>query len=704
MKKVFALALLLVVCSFATSLAAPAPPEMTLSTNTLEVTVSWSPVDDATGYHLYYAPYPFTGPETIGSLEMGNETSFSIELWEGAAYYIAVKAYNDDGESDYSNIDAFIINANGMFTYSALPTLNETATLTFDSEEDLGGIEWRVVSEPHGSELALQVAADNRSVAFTPQQVGGYEIVVRSTAVNFRQVTSFTIAQPFSYDEGQIDGNDGTVDLSEIIGAIKNQSWVYSDTLTESQIRAIVSLFSDLAIMGYDPIQGLLIEYDEEGVQLTGSLAALKNEAGITSVINRVYEGEDAFETNLIPDDGSSFFDGGNNWHLEFIDAPLAWDITTGNSEIVVGVVDAGFDITHSELSGRVSELLTDSKDLHGNGCAGAIGALTDNGQGISGVNWISQMSLSLWGYSNTASMVAKTNVPVSSHSWTNVAAPNDFDLTDTTAVEEQDALSLLRTRSYRKLALSYPEKMMVRSAGNGVGNGRGYAGVYGMDARHGMAAMHYDDNGALDKLNNVLFVAAMNNADHLVHYSNYGEAVDIAAPTHFTSIGVDQSLIGFSGTSASTPVVSGVASLIYSLNPDFTAQQVKDILINSATQYVSKRYVKPSSSDEETLAHPLPILNAANALDMAYEIINGNRLRLTDLVISGGALALEGEPLQLTATAYWSDGSSRDVSADAVWREDSPAIVSVNGGLVNAGQVSLDTPVLVSASFLFED
>ena len=63
----------------------------------------------ATGYKLYYAPYPYTGPDSIGSFDLGNVTTASYFLWPGAAYYIAVSAYDGSGESAYSNIGYFIM-------------------------------------------------------------------------------------------------------------------------------------------------------------------------------------------------------------------------------------------------------------------------------------------------------------------------------------------------------------------------------------------------------------------------------------------------------------------------------------------------------------------------------------------------------------------------------------------------------------------
>ncbi|MGG7056562.1 hypothetical protein [Nitrosomonas sp. ANs5] len=89
--------------------AAPAAPVLTYSTSGFTVTASWTRVPGATEYKLNYAPYPCAGPNSISSLNVGSDTSFSATLWNGAAFYIAVQAGDKQGFSEYSNIEYFII-------------------------------------------------------------------------------------------------------------------------------------------------------------------------------------------------------------------------------------------------------------------------------------------------------------------------------------------------------------------------------------------------------------------------------------------------------------------------------------------------------------------------------------------------------------------------------------------------------------------
>ena len=84
-------------------------PTLTVTTSGTTVSLSWTSVAGATGYTLYYAPYPYTGPDSIENIPMGTQTSISASLWEGAAFYVAVQAYVSGKSSGYSNIEYFII-------------------------------------------------------------------------------------------------------------------------------------------------------------------------------------------------------------------------------------------------------------------------------------------------------------------------------------------------------------------------------------------------------------------------------------------------------------------------------------------------------------------------------------------------------------------------------------------------------------------
>lgn len=87
----------------------PSAPTLTVTISGTGVTLAWNAVPGATGYTLLYAPYPYSGTETIRSVDLGTKTELSATLWKGAAFYVAVQARNSAGSSGYSNIGLILI-------------------------------------------------------------------------------------------------------------------------------------------------------------------------------------------------------------------------------------------------------------------------------------------------------------------------------------------------------------------------------------------------------------------------------------------------------------------------------------------------------------------------------------------------------------------------------------------------------------------
>jgi len=85
----------------------PQTPRLSLEKQGLDISLNWEKDSTATGYRLYYAPYP--GMEVIGNLDLSQQHTFATALPNGAAFYVWVSAYNADGESRYSNIEHFVM-------------------------------------------------------------------------------------------------------------------------------------------------------------------------------------------------------------------------------------------------------------------------------------------------------------------------------------------------------------------------------------------------------------------------------------------------------------------------------------------------------------------------------------------------------------------------------------------------------------------
>jgi subtilisin family serine protease len=83
-------------------------PVLSATVNGTSVTVSWNSVPTATSYVLYWGSYFFYDWDVSQQIPMGTATTLTAELPAGT-YYAGVRAFNDAGSSDYSNLELFTV-------------------------------------------------------------------------------------------------------------------------------------------------------------------------------------------------------------------------------------------------------------------------------------------------------------------------------------------------------------------------------------------------------------------------------------------------------------------------------------------------------------------------------------------------------------------------------------------------------------------
>lgn len=89
--------------------AVPDAPNLSIITQDQLVKMSWTPLADASGYTLHYAPKPYTGADSVLTADLGLSTEISAKLSRGLSFYVAIEAYNQDGKGPYSNVRDFKI-------------------------------------------------------------------------------------------------------------------------------------------------------------------------------------------------------------------------------------------------------------------------------------------------------------------------------------------------------------------------------------------------------------------------------------------------------------------------------------------------------------------------------------------------------------------------------------------------------------------
>src|SRR5690606_37070626 len=106
--------------------------------------------------------------------------------------------------------------------------------------------------------------------------------------------------------------------------------------------------------------------------------------------------------------------------------------------------------------------------------------------------------------------------------------------------------------------------------------------------------------------------------------FSNYGsKTVDLFAPgVDIVSLVPGNKYNQMNGTSFASPVVAGVAALVWSHYPQFSAVEIKEILLESSTKYPRLKVYVPGKSEKEKEKVKFSKLSASGGVVNAYEAL----------------------------------------------------------------------------------
>tara|TARA_R110002072_G_scaffold64203_8_gene159922 strand:- start:8492 stop:10039 length:1548 start_codon:yes stop_codon:yes gene_type:complete len=304
-------------------------------------------------------------------------------------------------------------------------------------------------------------------------------------------------------------------------------------------------------------------------------------------------------------------------WHyngVNGIDMAATWDITKGKSNVVIAVLDTGVT-NHSDFQGRFlpgADLVSDndfsndgdgrdsdpsdpgdwiesgdvcyqgnfsSSSWHGTHVAGTIAANSGNGVGATGINFNSKI------------------LPV------RVLGKCGGYLSDIA-----DGVRWAVGESVNGLPINQNPAHVINLSLGGFGS-CGPTMQSAIDVARAKGAVVVvaagNDGNNLDinsytpaNCQGVITVGAGTKSGSMAYYSNYGEAVDVTAPggdswgkvvslsNSGTTTPNSDDVKGMSGTSMAAPHVAGVASLIFSVNPDLYPAQVEAIIKESSRAF----------------------------------------------------------------------------------------------------------------------
>ncbi len=337
---------------------------------------------------------------------------------------------------------------------------------------------------------------------------------------------------------------------------------------------------------------------------LTGSM---RQEAGVAAVVEMAFGETWRVEQRYPSDSGmaptrASWFDAQNAAVRPSIAvrAPQAWGCETGmygGTVTRVGVLDAFFDSVATDLvpsnaqvtwpadSAVVPPSYVDSARNHGTRVAGVLTAAGENGRGIAGMIWKTDLRLFAFGRGNTVtrSKLARFNKALK------VASEQDVRILNVSG-GLGDIQRPAVVDAYRRAVAAYlssgTKRLLVLASGNE------YATMSiaqlaastdtSLSALHRAVAQLYADPAYKPK---ILFVTATDvlTGKRLAFANVWTDADMIAAPgTGVYSLNWTSSTSGpLSGTSVATPFVSGVAAQLWTMDPALTAAEVKQYILN---------------------------------------------------------------------------------------------------------------------------
>ncbi len=279
----------------------------------------------------------------------------------------------------------------------------------------------------------------------------------------------------------------------------------------------------------------------------------------------------------------------GQQTYLNVIDAPPAWNTETGDSNVVIAVLDTGVETVHEDISGKTLPGCSvigsftenscgtnvDDNNGHGTGVAGTAAAKTNNGLGAAGLCWNCPI-LPVKVLSDSGSGTLSDTIEGINYA-RNYALNNP---------SKKVVINMSLGRDCQASGVTQAEQDAITAAWN--------AGVLVVASAGNSASSNLQCPAAA---NHVIAVSATTNSDTLASFSSYGSFVDLAAPGVGIVNAVGTSNVAgsfytsWSGTSFSSPVVSGVAGLVWSADTTLTNAEVEQILKDTAENIGSSLY-----------------------------------------------------------------------------------------------------------------
>ena len=387
-----------------------------------------------------------------------------------------------------------------------------------------------------------------------------------------------------------------------VAGAVAAQEFVPGELIVKLKPGASSALLSSVAAPGATsnaPVSkaagGAMLVKLDQGVAVSSAVALLSADAAVEYAEPNWIQ-----YASVVPNDPQE----SQQWAWGVIDAYDAWDLETGDASVVVNVIDTGIDWDHEDLAGNVWtnaaeaagttgvdddgngyvddihgwNAITSTGDpnddnYHGTHVSGTIGAVTNNGVGVAGVNW-------------TSSLLGCKFLNASGSGASFDAIECIDYIIDTKNNPASGANIRVSNNSWGGGGYSTALRDAIQSAVNA---GILWVNAAGNDSSNNdcLGAGAYPSSYNVD---NIISVANTTSSDGLSGSSNYGPStVDIGAPgSSIRSTFPDDTYSSISGTSMASPHVAGLAALVMAANGSLDLIGVREAILCSGDAIAS--------------------------------------------------------------------------------------------------------------------
>ena len=389
------------------------------------------------------------------------------------------------------------------------------------------------------------------------------------------------------------------------------------------------------------------------------------------------------YRSMAVPDDPYYRY----QWHYPHIELPRAWDITKGDDDVVVAVIDTGVVTDHPDLrhrflrdaAGRIvgydfisdpdragdgdgidgdpfdvgdSEGVNERSSFHGTHVAGTVGAETNNGIGVAGVTWRGRiMPIRVLGKGGG------TNWDIAQGIRYAAGLSND---SGTVPARRADVLNLsLGPDNPDCLPLGGVDSTTRRALEDALAVGVAVVVAAGNDDCHEPAPMSLVEG--------VITVGAVGFNDR-APYSNFGSTLDVVAPggdgredldgdgypdgvlstKADDGGGMTEPSYDFSqGTSMAAPHMAGVVALMLAANPDLTPTDINRLIAGTHADSAAERITHDRGEPGRDDVYGHGLIDAYRAVAVARAVAGGE-----DGPPARGILAVAPTRLHFGATA----------------------------------------------------